>query len=194
MLLRVFLPSVWPGVRGAVLDRSVVQRFFSCAPAQESGQRDNVNKPKSSSTVDPKEVAKFAALSQEWWNPKGPFAGLRALNEARVPFIKEAATRTSNLSGKAGPDALRGLRLLDVGCGGGVLAEALARLGGDVTGVDVTRENIEVATSHMQLDPDLHGRLRYVTEQDDATGCRRVLLPLQGFVPDSPLTVQVPIN
>jgi ubiquinone biosynthesis O-methyltransferase len=128
---------------------------------QESGGKENTSKPKSSSTVNPKEVAKFAALSQEWWNPTGPFAALHAMNQARVPFITEAATHRCNLHPADRPHALKGLRVLDVGCGGGILSEALARLGADVTGVDVTRENIDVATRHMQLDPSLQDRLRY---------------------------------
>jgi 2-polyprenyl-3-methyl-5-hydroxy-6-metoxy-1,4-benzoquinol methylase len=172
MLLRKLQLSVRRG--RAVLDHAFARRVYS-AGAQESGGKENISKPKSSSTVDPKEVAKFAALSQEWWNPTGPFAGLHALNQARVPFITKSATHCCNLIHTEGPQVLHGLRVLDVGCGGGILAEALARLGADVTGVDVTRENIEVAKSHMQLDPVLQDRLRY-----GATPCT-LLLQNEGF-------------
>ena len=157
MLLRLLAHSARPGLRAF---EGPVQRFVCSAHVPDLGKAENVAKQPSSSTVDAKEVAKFAALSQEWWNPKGPFAGLRALNEARVPFIKAAATHTSISLDDVGPGALRGKRLLDVGCGGGLLAEPLARLGGDVTGIDVTSENIEVAKNHMELDPGLQGRLR----------------------------------
>jgi hypothetical protein len=159
--LWAFGVSCTRGFRGAGNDRILKRRFCSGAAAQESGGKQNVNKPKSSSTVDPKEVAKFAALSQEWWNPSGPFAGLMALNEARVPFITTAVAHHCLTSKGEGSAVLEGLRLLDVGCGGGILAEALARLGGDVTGIDVTKENIDVAHAHMQLDPELQDRLRY---------------------------------
>lgn len=162
MLLRGLATSLRPGLRA--FERPVL-RFVCSAPIQDSGQRENVNSTASSSTVDAKEVAKFAALSQEWWNPKGPFAGLRALNQARVPFITAAVSHASSISDDVGPDALLGKRLLDVGCGGGILAEALARLGGDVTGIDVTRENIQVAKSHMHLDPLLQDRLRYAPQR-----------------------------
>lgn len=123
---------------------------------------ENVNTKKGSSSTNPSEVAKFAALANEWWNPRGPFKGLHDLNDARVAFMKSAVQSNTSFSSPSGPNVLSGLRLLDVGCGGGILSEALARLGGDVTGIDVTRENIEVAKQHMQHDPDLRNRLRYV--------------------------------
>lgn len=110
-------------------------------------------------------MRKFAALSAEWWNPGGPFRALHALNVARVAFIRDAA---SEHFGAAGPaeqavPPLHGLRVVDVGCGGGILAESLARLGAHVTGVDATAENIVVARAHAALDPLVNERVRCAT-------------------------------
>lgn len=107
-------------------------------------------------SIDKREVAKFGALAAEWWSPRGPFAALHALNAARVHFIRTAAVQHFGRD----PAALRpleGLRVLDVGCGGGILAEPLARLGGDMLGVDVTPENIGVARCHAAADAALAG-------------------------------------
>eukprot|EP00892_Ulva_mutabilis_P010072 jgi/Ulvmu1/7437/UM036_0098.1 len=114
----------------------------------------------SSSSTDPKEVEKFAALASEWWSPTGPVKALHELNNARVHFIKEASRHA--LARNEFPSApLKDVDVLDVGCGGGILAEALARLGGQVTGIDVTRENIMVAKEHMRRDVAFSSRLRY---------------------------------
>lgn len=117
-----------------------------------------LDRPSSQST-DPKEVEKFAALASEWWSPSGPFRALHALNNARVHFIRDVARHA--LPHDAPLTApLQGLKVLDVGCGGGILAEALARLGGTVTAIDVTTENIMVAKEHMSRDPSLPHDLR----------------------------------
>ena len=129
-----------------------------------------------SRSTDPKEVQKFAALASEWWSPAGPFKALHELNNARVHFIKEVSRHA------LGHDAcatapLNGLKVLDVGCGGGILAEALARLGGQVTGIDVTSENIMVAREHMRRDAALTSNLRSVLigiETSNLVTCSRV--------------------
>lgn len=106
------------------------------------------------------ETDKFAALAGQWWDPAGPFAPLHAMNPVRCRFLRSA------LAGHFGRDAsaaapLAGLHLLDVGCGGGLLAEALARMGAHVTGIDVNEGGLEAARAHAGLDPDLAGRLLY---------------------------------
>lgn len=85
--------------------------------------------------VDPAEVAKFSALAAEWWNPAGPLRTLHEINPLRVAYIAERA-------------GLAGARVLDVGCGGGLLCEALAREGAAVTGIDMAGDSIEAAREH----------------------------------------------
>ncbi|GFR51803.1 hypothetical protein Agub_g14262 [Astrephomene gubernaculifera] len=112
-------------------------------------------------SVDPREAAKFAALAASWWcTTEGPFAPLHALNPARVKYVRQSLAAAMGLDVGA-PEPLAGLRLLDVGCGGGILSEALARLGAEVHGIDVTRENVEAARLHAGTDPRVFSRVRY---------------------------------
>jgi ubiquinone biosynthesis O-methyltransferase len=122
---------------------------------------DNSSTQQASSSTNSKEVAKFAALANEWWNPRGPFKALHELNDARIEFLRSVLRVHKQFASDSDVKYLSGLRVLDVGCGGGILSEALARLGGNVTGIDVTRENIEVAKQHMKHDVDLQDCLRY---------------------------------
>src|SRR5206468_11510414 len=82
----------------------------------------------SGSTVDAAEVERFSALAQDWWDPRGKMAVLHRFNPVRLGFIKEAACRHFGRDGKR-LDALAGLRILDIGCGGGILSEPLAQIG-----------------------------------------------------------------
>ena len=100
-----------------------------------------------SASVDPEEVAKFAALAEEWWDPDGKFAPLHRLNPLRLSFIRDRITAHLNRDPLA-ERPLAGLSVLDIGCGGGLLCEPLARLGAAVTGIDAAEENIEVAARH----------------------------------------------
>jgi 2-polyprenyl-6-hydroxyphenyl methylase / 3-demethylubiquinone-9 3-methyltransferase len=102
-----------------------------------------------SSTVDVGEVERFSALSQEWWNPQGKMGVLHKFNPVRLGYIKAAACRHFERDGK-GLDALAGLRILDIGCGGGILSEPLARLGAAVVGADPAEANIEAARLHAE--------------------------------------------
>jgi 2-polyprenyl-6-hydroxyphenyl methylase/3-demethylubiquinone-9 3-methyltransferase len=104
-------------------------------------------KPGRGSTVDETEVARFSALAAEWWDARGKMAMLHRLNPVRLRFIKEAACRHFGRDDKQ-LDALTGLRLLDIGCGGGILSEPLARLRAEVLGADPSQTNIEVAKLH----------------------------------------------
>jgi len=99
------------------------------------------------STVDPSEVAKFEAMAAEWWDPKGKFKPLHMLNPCRLDYI------TSQIAAEFGRDLstarpFEGLRLLDIGCGGGLLSEPMARLGATVVGADAAGGNIPVAQVH----------------------------------------------
>jgi len=106
------------------------------------------------STVDKKEVEKFSRLAKDWWNPNGKFKPLHVFNPTRVEFIKEKLISYFNLDLKSN-EPLKNLKILDIGCGGGLLCEPLTRLGAKMTGIDVSKNNIEVAKLHsnkMNLD------------------------------------------
>lgn len=108
------------------------------------------------STLDLAEVSKFSALSKQWWRDTGgPFSGLHRLNEVRVPLICEAAlknTARSTTTSSSPRRPLSGVTICDIGCGGGILSEALARLGATVTGIDASSPNVAAATFHSSLD------------------------------------------
>jgi 2-polyprenyl-6-hydroxyphenyl methylase/3-demethylubiquinone-9 3-methyltransferase len=101
------------------------------------------------STVDRDEVARFAALAAEWWNPRGKMAVLHKFNPARIGYVRDAACRHYRRDPK-NVGCLAGLRILDIGCGGGLLSEPLARLGADVVGADPGEANIASARLHAQ--------------------------------------------
>jgi 2-polyprenyl-6-hydroxyphenyl methylase / 3-demethylubiquinone-9 3-methyltransferase len=100
-------------------------------------------------TVDPGEVARFAALAERWWDPNGAFHALHRMNPTRVAYVRDRLTAHFGADPRSAKP-LRGLRLLDVDCGGGLLAEPLARLGAGVTGIDVAPEQLRVARLHAE--------------------------------------------
>ncbi|PLX38644.1 MAG: bifunctional 3-demethylubiquinol 3-O-methyltransferase/2-polyprenyl-6-hydroxyphenol methylase [Hyphomicrobiales bacterium] len=102
---------------------------------------------KSGATVDASEVARFSAMADQWWDPTGKFRPLHQLNPVRLAYIKEAASRQFDRDVND-PQALKGLRVLDIGCGGGLLSEPMARLGATVVGADPSPTNIEIARLH----------------------------------------------
>ena len=101
------------------------------------------------STIDAAEVARFEALARDWWDPKGPMAVLHKFNPVRLGFVRDEACARFGRDPKR-LRALDGLSVLDIGCGGGVLCEPLARLGAQVTGLDPAPTNIAVARAHAQ--------------------------------------------
>jgi len=103
----------------------------------------------SASTVDPAEVARFDALARDWWDPKGPMAVLHKFNPVRLGFVRDLACERFGRDPRS-LGALEGLSIVDIGCGGGVLAEPLARSGADVTGLDPAAANIAVARAHAE--------------------------------------------
>ena len=113
-------------------------------------------------TVDRREIDNFAALSDHWWDMRGPMAPLHAFTPIRVDYILANIERFWPQKARSADQASRpltGLRILDIGCGGGLLAEPMARLGATVTGIDVTSAAITAATSHAKqadLDIDYH--------------------------------------
>ncbi len=103
--------------------------------------------PASASSIDPKEVEQFSRIAAEWWDPKGKFAPLHKFNPVRLSFIRDQVQARFGRD----PKAIRpfeGLRLLDIGCGGGLLCEPMTRLGFQVTGVDASERNIGTASAH----------------------------------------------
>jgi 2-polyprenyl-6-hydroxyphenyl methylase/3-demethylubiquinone-9 3-methyltransferase len=112
-------------------------------------QQENIRRD---STVDPEDVARFDRIGAQWWDKKGPMAALHEFNPVRVGYLKTLLSSHFKFAG--GPrerDAvspLDGLRILDVGCGGGILSESLARLGAEMTAIDPAKRNIEVARAH----------------------------------------------
>ena len=98
-------------------------------------------------TIDPAEVERFSKLAAEWWNPSGKFRPLHKFNPVRLAYIRDqVAQRFDRDPQVARP--FEGLRFLDIGCGGGLLCEPMARLGADVVGADASATNIEVAKLH----------------------------------------------
>ncbi len=98
-------------------------------------------------TIDPRELDKFSAMAREWWDPDGKFKPLHRFNPVRLAFIKEQVCQHFSRP-SASASAFVDLRLLDIGCGGGLLAEPMARLGAQVVGVDPVAGNIAVAQLH----------------------------------------------
>lgn len=101
----------------------------------------------SSPSVDPAEIAKFSKLSAEWWDPHGKMAPLHKINPLRLTFIRDAACRKFDRNIRS-LNCLSELRVLDIGCGAGLLCEPLARLGAQVIGVDPSESNIAAAKLH----------------------------------------------
>jgi 2-polyprenyl-6-hydroxyphenyl methylase / 3-demethylubiquinone-9 3-methyltransferase len=105
--------------------------------------------PRATSTVDAEEVARFSRIAAEWWDPHGKFKPLHRINPLRIDYIRRQVCAHFNRT-DSGMTPLAGLGLVDIGCGGGLIAEPMARLGANVTGVDASEKNIAVASVHAQ--------------------------------------------
>ncbi len=103
--------------------------------------------------VDPAEIAKFEALAHRWWDPDGDFKALHDINPLRVEYVDERCE-------------LSGARVIDVGCGGGILTESLAALGADVTGIDVAEGPLAVARLHA-IEAGVSGEIRYLSSSPE---------------------------
>lgn len=103
--------------------------------------------PPSSATLDRDEVARFAKLAETWWDEKGPFRPLHQINPTRLTYIRDRLCAHFGRDPKA-PPSLTGLSILDIGCGGGLVTEPLARLGAAITGIDPAPETIAAAKTH----------------------------------------------
>lgn len=116
--------------------------------------------------VDLREVDTLGKHSQEWWDPTGPLKGLHAMNALRVPLIRDGLISTGLVPKKQvhSPQVLDGLKILEVGCGGGILTEALARVRANIVGIDPGEKLIEVARNHANADKSIADRVQYFIE------------------------------
>ncbi|MCH7630849.1 MAG: 3-demethylubiquinone-9 3-O-methyltransferase, partial [Proteobacteria bacterium] len=113
------------------------------APVKKTRLGGNPKAP----SVDPKEIENFSALAETWWDPAGPFRPLHKLNPTRLAFIRGQIENHFGL-GKNSIVPFKGLKVLDIGCGGGLLCEPMTRLGAAVTGIDASEKNIQIAPLH----------------------------------------------
>ncbi|KAJ3366691.1 Hexaprenyldihydroxybenzoate methyltransferase, mitochondrial [Allomyces javanicus] len=142
----------------AATTTAALRSTLHTTPALRSENIDAAYDPSPSlSTANASEVAKFNALAAQWWDPHGEFGLLHRMNPVRVGYIREF---TDAFAG-----GIAGKRVLDIGSGGGLLSESLARLGAVVVGADAAEENTKMATAHAERDPvlrnKLHGSLQY---------------------------------
>ncbi len=97
-------------------------------------------------TINKKEIEKFSKIAEEWWNPEGKFKPLHKFNPIRISYIKDNIINSFKLKNKKNP--LEKIKILDIGCGGGLLSEPMNRLGAEVVGIDASDKNINVAKVH----------------------------------------------
>ncbi|XP_011648351.1 ubiquinone biosynthesis O-methyltransferase, mitochondrial-like [Pogonomyrmex barbatus] len=116
---------------------------------------------RSITTVDTKEIEHLSTFKNDWWNENGPLAALHVYTPIRVQFVRDGLVNAGvEVQNSALP--LEGIKILDVGCGGGILTERLARIGAEVTGIDISAELINIAKEHVKLDPNISGKVNYI--------------------------------
>ena len=99
-------------------------------------------------TINKKEIEKFTKIAEEWWDPQGKFKPLHNFNPVRLKYIKDTITKKFGVKSEKFP--LKDIKILDIGCGGGLLSEPLSRLGARVTGIDASDRNIKIAKKHLE--------------------------------------------
>jgi len=119
-------------------------------------------RPKAQTTIDEQEVSHFSALSGLWWDEGGEFQALHSLNELRIPLIRDALMGQQPLDKWSQGKPLEGMWLMDVGSGGGLLSEPLARLGARVIGLDASEDNIKIAQAHLMHDQAIKDSIKYI--------------------------------
>ncbi|MGQ3041020.1 MAG: bifunctional 2-polyprenyl-6-hydroxyphenol methylase/3-demethylubiquinol 3-O-methyltransferase UbiG [Brevundimonas sp.] len=131
-------------------------------------------------SIDPADVARFSAQAAEWWDAKGPFAPLHRFNPARLAFVRDRAAAHFGRDVKT-REAFAGLTLLDIGCGGGLIAEPMRRMGFGVTAADASSENIGTARAHAdQQGLDIHYRAATVEQlETEGAGPFDVVLTME---------------
>ena len=109
------------------------------------------------SSINKKEIEKFSKIAEEWWNPNGKFKPLHKFNPIRISYIRENIVKSLKIKQKKTP--LKKIKILDIGCGGGLLSEPMCRLGADVTAIDASKRNISVAKHHAKKN---HLKINYI--------------------------------
>ena len=99
-------------------------------------------------TINKEEIDKFSKIAEEWWDPEGKFKPLHIFNPLRIKYIKDSIIKHFNIKKKKLP--LSGLKILDIGCGGGLVTEPMSRLGANITGIDASEKNIKIAKAHLK--------------------------------------------
>ena len=121
-------------------------------------------------TIDPVEHEKFSKLAEEWWNPKGKFKTLHKFNPTRIAFIREKIINHFDIATDE-KKPFKNIKLLDIGCGGGLLSEPMAKLGANVTGLDVVEKNIKTASTHAKNHGlkinYIHSTVEKISEKDE---------------------------
>ncbi|XP_056344000.1 ubiquinone biosynthesis O-methyltransferase, mitochondrial isoform X1 [Oenanthe melanoleuca] len=160
------LPGAAGGLRGALQDYDRKRQLKSSSTLavcliEMKSNMFTVKRPFSTShsSVDSNEIKKFQLLAHKWWDEEGEYAALHSMNDIRVPFIRDTLLSMSSNYHLGNP--LSGIKILDVGCGGGLLSEPLGRLGASVTGIDPVEDNIRTADQHKSFDPVLAKRIQY---------------------------------
>ncbi|XP_026522379.1 ubiquinone biosynthesis O-methyltransferase, mitochondrial [Notechis scutatus] len=162
--------NLWESSGNHRSQHQIFQESFSIKVQLNYGELVNLTKVRSKikftgqpystwQTVDPEELRRFQRLAHKWWNEDGEYAALHSMNDIRVPFIRDTILNLRNDHELGSP--LFSMKILDVGCGGGLLTEPLARLGASVTGIDPLEDNIRTAELHKSYDPALTKRIQY---------------------------------
>ena len=99
-------------------------------------------------TINKKEIDKFSKIANEWWNPEGKFKPLHKFNPIRIDYLKKNIIKHFDIKNKKNNKPLNGVSILDIGCGGGLLSEPMCRLGAEITGIDASMKNINIAKLH----------------------------------------------
>ncbi len=151
------------------------QPSFKKSVKEEFLFRDGQERARRDSSVDDEEVHKFKMFSTSWWDPNGSCKVLHAMNELRVDLILRGLESSGRLLASARDSAkpLTGLSVLDVGCGGGILSEPLARLGAQVTGLDPAAESIEAAREHAEKDESVRDNVEYIVGSAEDLALKR---------------------
>ncbi|XP_050403439.1 ubiquinone biosynthesis O-methyltransferase, mitochondrial [Patella vulgata] len=148
---------------------SVLRHFRTTSQKLDLDGNPKVTRPKAQTTIDEEEIKRFSALAQLWWDEEGEFSALHTMNELRVPLIvnalieqKQKTSAEKSHQFKAHHSPLKGFKILDVGSGGGILSEPLARLGAFVIGVDASVENIKTAQAHVIRNEHVASNIKYI--------------------------------
>lgn len=147
----------------------------------------------SGDTLDPEEIERFSRIADEWWDPLGKFRPLHQLNPIRLQFIRDEVCRHFDKDSRA-PSPLKGLNILDIGCGGGLLCEPMSRLGANVTGVDPANRTIEAASKHAKdMDLDINYRAIRAEQLLDAGEQFDIVVNMEVIehVPDVPAFLKI---